>query len=106
VVVDFDNAETRMLHVVGTQTAVVGTPVLHYGIEELRHFGLLDEYLSPQTVVGYIIADKDTFSSVRRAPFVHEYQIVLKQDFGLNRIQARRTKRGGSIVKQVGTRLT
>ena len=105
-IIDLDDRQTRVLHVIGTQAAVVRAAVLHCRIEPPRHLGRLDEDLAAGAVVGDVVADQHALGAVHRAPLVHVHALALEQDLRFDRPQAFAAYRGGRVVEQVGTGLS
>ena len=68
---------------VGAQTAVIRTAVMHFGIEFQRHFRLL-VVVSDLAVVFHIIGYHHLRIAVGCAVFEHPNLIVLKNNFSIN----------------------
>src|SRR5205823_1857066 len=61
---DFQNSQTRVLHVVRAQAAIVGAAPVHLGVEPQRHFRRLDVDLSACAPVLRIGGDQDLRGAV------------------------------------------
>jgi len=69
VVIDLDERETRVLLVIGTQSAVIRASPLYRGVECHGHFRRLQENLSTTTVVVHVICNKHSLAPVDGALF-------------------------------------
>jgi hypothetical protein len=63
-VIDLDERQTRVLLVIGTQSAIIRAPPLHRGVVCYGHFRRLQEDLSTTTVVVHVICNKHSLAPV------------------------------------------
>ena len=85
---DFDDAEAGVLHVVGAQSAVIGTTVLHRHGEVVGHFGRFDVEFTALAVVVSVVHDEHPFCAVGGTPFVHIDVVIFEKDFGFDGVKA------------------
>jgi hypothetical protein len=69
VVIDLDERQTRMLFMIGAQSAVIRAPPLYWRVICYGHFRRLQEDLSASTVVVNVIGNKHSLAPVDGAVF-------------------------------------
>jgi len=105
VLVDLDERQARVLHVVGTQAAVVRAAVRHRGREAVGQLRRLDPRLAARAVVRGVVADQDALGAVHRAPLVHVDALAAHDDLRLDHVQAFAADARGRVVEEIRTGL-
>jgi hypothetical protein len=101
VLVDLDERQARVLHVVGTQPAVVRAAVGHRGREAIGQLGRLDPRLAARAVVRGVVAHQHALGAVSRAPLVHVHALAAHDDLRLHHVQAFAADARGRVVEEI-----
>ena len=100
-IADLDQRQAAVLHVVGTEAAVVGAAPALLRVEALRQFGCFDEHLARLAVVVDVVGDEHAFAAMLGAPFLEVDLVVLEQNFRFDAHEAGAAHRDGTVVEQV-----
>ena len=99
--VDFNDGKTRMLHVVGTEAAIIWAAIMHGRVKGLGHFGPLHKHFAPQAVIGLVIADEHPLGAVLWAPFVHVHLAIFEQNLRFDLSKTAGANAASGVIKMV-----
>ena len=99
--VDFNDGKTRMLHVVGAESAIIWAAIMHGRVKGLRHFRPLHKHFAPQAVIGLVIADEHPLGAVLWAPFVHVHLAIFEQNLRFDLSKTAGANAASGVIKMV-----
>ena len=99
--VDFDDGQSRVLHVVGAQAAIIRAAIVHRRVKGLGHFRPLHKHLAPQAVIGFIVTDEYPLGAVLWTPFVHVHLVVFEQNLRFDLPKAGGANAASGVIKMV-----
>src|SRR5579859_2103083 len=104
-VCNLDQGQARVLHVVGTKTAVVRATVSHRCVEALRQLRLLDVHFATIPVVFRVVCDVNPLRSMRGAPLLEKNVVLLDEDLCLDYALAPSAEAAGRVIEDIGAGL-